>query len=419
MEKFKICGPSKLSGEVIIGGAKNATLPVLCSSILTSDTIEISNVPKLRDVSTMLSLLGEMGASFKFDPLSKICEINTDSLFSVEASYDLVKTMRASILVLGPLLARFGQAKVSLPGGCAIGQRPVDQHIKGLRQMGANIKIEDGYIIAETTGLKGTTIKNDIITVTGTENLMMAACLADGETLIENAAMEPEIVDLASCLRSMGAIIFGDGTNKISIHGSKKLSGCKHEIVFDRIEAGTYLCAVAACGGDVLLKNVNTLNMKMIIKKLQKFGGEIFDCGTSIRVKFSKRPESVSFDTAPFPGFPTDMQAQFMAVNAIARGTAKIRENIFENRFMHVQELQRLGAMIKVKASTATITGVENLRGANVMATDLRASAGLVIAAISANGNSSIDRIYHLDRGYEQMDRKLNSIGASVQRIKS
>ena len=418
MEKFKIHGPSRLAGEVSIGGAKNAALPIFCASVLTSDPVEVFNVPNLKDVSTMFSLLSTLGARVDIDNKNKRCQIKAGSLLSIEAPYDLVKTMRASILVLGPLLARYGEAKVSLPGGCAIGQRPVDQHIKGLKLMGAEITLENGYIKAKAKKLRGARITNDVVSVTGTENLMMAACLAEGNTVLENAAQEPEIVDLANFLRSMGASILGDGTNKIEITGKKKLNGASHRIIFDRIEAGTFFCAVAACGGDIFLNGINTQTMGMTLNKLRECGGEIFEDGSGIRIKFLDRPSSVSFQTAPFPGFATDMQAQFMAVNAVAEGTSIIKETIFENRFMHVQEMIRLGAKISVRGNTSVITGVEVLKGARVMATDLRASAGLVIAAMAAHGDTIIDRIYHLDRGYEEMDKKLNALGASVERVK-
>ena len=418
MEKFRVSGPTKLAGEVSISGAKNAALPIFCASILTSETVEISNVPDLKDVSTMFSLLRKLGVKVELDKKNKQCEIRANSVHSIEAPYELVKTMRASILVLGPLLAKYGEAKVSLPGGCAIGQRPVDQHIKGLRLMGAKIILENGYITAKAKKLFGAKITSDVISVTGTENLMMAACLAEGKTVLENSAEEPEIVDLANFLRSMGAEISGDGSNKIEIFGKKKLNGACHTIIFDRIEAGTFFCAVAACGGDILLSGVNKEAMGMTLEKLRECGGKIIHDQSGIRIKFFKRPNSVSFQTSSFPGFATDMQAQFMAVNAVAKGTSIIKESIFENRFMHVQEMLRLGAKISVRGNTAVVTGVDVLKGAGVMATDLRASAGLVIAAMAAHGQSMIDRIYHLDRGYEGMDKKLNLLGASVDRIK-
>ena len=417
MEKFKVCGPSRLVGEVSISGAKNAALPIFCASLLTSEPVLISNVPDLKDVSTMFTLLRKLGVEIDVDKRNNFCEIEAKSVTSTEAPYDLVKTMRASILVLGPLLAKYGEAKVSLPGGCAIGQRPVDQHIKGLRLMGAEIIIESGYIKAKAKKLVGAKIVNDVVTVTGTENLMMAACLADGITVLENAAQEPEIVDLANLLRSMGANISGDGTTKIEITGKQKLKGASHKIIFDRIEAGTFSCAVAACGGDIFLSGAFRDPMELILEKLRECGGEIFEEKSGIRIKFFDRPTSVSFQTSPFPGFATDMQAQFMAVNSVANGIATIKESIFENRFMHVQEMLRLGAKISVRGNTSVVTGVDFLRGTSVMATDLRASAGLVIAAMAAKGNSTIDRIYHLDRGYEKMDKKLNALGASVERV--
>ena len=417
MEKFRICGPSKLFGEISIGGAKNAALPILCASLLTSESVEVFNVPNLRDVSTMFALLRKLGVKVNFDSSESRCQIRAESLLSSEASYDLVKTMRASILVLGPLLARFGEAKVSLPGGCAIGQRPVDQHIKGLRLLGAQIELENGYIKAKAKKLVGTNITNEVVTVTGTENLMMASTLAEGITVIENAAQEPEIIDLANFLRSMGANIVGDGTNTIEIEGKKRLTSTAHNIISDRIEAGTYMCAVAACGGDVYIKNIDSSYMGMTLQKLNECGGKITEDKKGIRVKFSGKPKPVNFQTAPFPGFPTDMQAQFMAVNSIAEGTSIIKECIFENRFMHVPELKRMGAKIEIHNNIAHVYGPCYLNGAEVMATDLRASVSLVLAALIAEKRTKINRIYHLDRGYQDLEKKLIKCRASIKRV--
>ena len=417
MEKFKIVGPNRLQGELKIEGAKNAALPILCASLLSSEDIRITNVPNLRDVRTMCDLLKKIGVNVKEDLKNGVCALNASKVSSIEAPYDLVKTMRASILVLGPLLSRHGEARVSLPGGCAIGQRPVDQHLKALEQMGAEVSLVDGYIHAKAKKLFGSRIVNDLITVTGTENIMMAACLADGTTIIENAAREPEVVDLAKFLRSMGAKIQGDGTNIIQIDGVKNLIGVDHEIIFDRIEAATFMCAVAACGGEIFLDKIDLNLMGKTYDKLQECGGTFSEIENGVLINFKKRPKAVSFETKPFPGFATDMQAQLMAVNCIADGVSVVKEKIFENRFMHVQEMRRLGAKIEVDGSAAIINGRDKLNGAKVMATDLRASAGLVIASLAAEGESIIDRIYHLDRGYSQMDTKLIQLGAKVQRI--
>ena len=416
MDKLLITGGNLLHGDVYISGAKNAALPILCASLLTADTVELNNVPKLKDIQTTLSLLRQLGVETQNGSAGKI-SLNASQINKTEAPYDLVKTMRASILVLGPLLARFGEAKVSLPGGCAIGQRPVDQHIKGLTALGAEIKIEHGYVIAKAKKLIGANIRTDMITVTGTENLMMAACLAQGETVIENAACEPEIVDLAELLIKMGAKIQGHGTNKITIQGVDKLHGAQHNIVADRIEAGTFLCAVGATGGEINLHNTAPDTMGAIIDKAQEMGVQIQIDGSVINAKMNQRPKAVGFRTLEYPGFPTDMQAQFMALNAVADGTAIIAENIFENRFMHVLELCRMGAQIDIDGATAVVTGIEQLSGATVMATDLRASASLVIAGLAAQGETTVERIYHLDRGYENMESKLQQIGANIQRI--
>ncbi len=417
MEKFKIIGPNKLKGEIKIEGAKNAALPILCASLLSSEDIKVTNVPNLRDIRTLCSLLKKIGVVIKDDLKNGICELNSSKVSSIEAPYDLVKTMRASILVLGPLLSRYGEAKVSLPGGCAIGQRPVDQHLKALEQMGAEVSLVDGYIHAKAKKLFGKRIVNDLVTVTGTENIMMAATLAEGTTIIKNAAREPEIVDLANFLRSMGAKIQGDGTDTIKIDGVENLKGVTHKIIFDRIEAATFMCAVAACGGEIILNKVDINLMGKTYDKLLECGGIFSKLKNGVFVKFEKKPKPVSFDTQPFPGFATDMQAQLMAVNCVADGISVVKEKIFENRFMHVQEMRRLGAKIEVNGNTAVVTGRNKLNGAKVMATDLRASAGLVITSLVAEGESIIDRIYHLDRGYAQMDRKLTQLGANVLRV--
>ncbi|GHT96038.1 UDP-N-acetylglucosamine 1-carboxyvinyltransferase [Betaproteobacteria bacterium] len=416
MDKLAIQGGVALSGEIAISGAKNAALPILCAALLTSDPLEFSNLPRLRDVATLLKLLAQMGVKVGAEEGDRQT-LDASGLNNPVAPYDLVKTMRASILVLGPLLARSGEAKVSLPGGCAIGARPVDQHIKGLQAMGAEIAVEQGYIHARAKRLQGARICTDMVTVTGTENLMMAACLAEGETIIENAAREPEVVDLANCLVSMGARISGAGTDIIRIQGVEKLHGAAHAIMPDRIETGTYLCAAAATGGKVRLLNTSAAYLDTVIDKLMDAGCDIALTRDSITLTAPPRLKSVSLRTAPYPAFPTDMQAQFMAINSVADGVATIRETIFENRFMHVAELQRLGADIQIEGNNAIVRGVPKLQGATVMATDLRASASLVVAALAAEGETLIDRIYHLDRGYEGMEAKLLRLGAKVRRI--
>ncbi|HEY1393629.1 MAG TPA: UDP-N-acetylglucosamine 1-carboxyvinyltransferase [Methylibium sp.] len=425
MDKLLIRGGRRLQGEVVISGAKNAALPELCAALLTADPVTLANVPHLQDVATTLKLLRSMGAEAeRSQSQPDQVAINAGPLSSPEAPYDLVKTMRASILVLGPLLARFGEATVSLPGGCAIGSRPVDQHIKGLQAMGADIQVEHGYIIAKAPkskgGLKGARITTDMVTVTGTENLLMAAALAEGETVLENAAQEPEIPDLAELLIKMGARIEGQGTSRIRIQGVERLHAPRepHRIIPDRIETGTFLCAVAAAGGDVLLKHADASHLDAVIDKLREAGAGIEAGAGWIRVKSDRRLKSVSFRTSEYPAFPTDMQAQFMALDCVAQGSARISETIFENRFMHVNELVRLGAKIEVDGHTAVVTGVERLSGATVMATDLRASASLVIAGLVASGETMIDRIYHLDRGYDRMEAKLRGIGADIERVK-
>jgi UDP-N-acetylglucosamine 1-carboxyvinyltransferase len=416
MDKLQIVGGKRLNGEIVISGAKNAALPILCAGLLTAGDVELSNVPRLHDVKTMLKLLAQTGLSVTQD--DERVTLNGAKIDTLVAPYELVKTMRASILVLGPMLARFGEAKVSLPGGCAIGSRPVDQHIKGLRQMGAEITIEGGYIHAKCAKLKGARIHTDMITVTGTENLLMAAVLADGETVLENAAREPEVTDLANLLVAMGAKIDGIGTDRLVIQGVDALHGARHTVISDRIEAGTFLCAVAATGGDITLTNTRTDIFDVALDKLREMGVELAVGTDSIRARMDRRPDAVSFRTTEYPGFPTDMQAQFMAVNTIASGTSRVTETIFENRFMHVQEMNRLGAAIEIDGNTAFIHGVDRLIGAPVMATDLRASASLVIAGMAAEGTTIIDRIYHLDRGYDRMEVKLQQVGADIARIK-
>jgi len=427
MDKLLIRGGKRLHGEVLISGAKNAALPELCAALLSPEPLLLTNVPKLQDVATTLKLLRQLGAQAeRAEADSDHVHIDASHISSTEATYDLVKTMRASILVLGPLLARFGQAKVSLPGGCAIGSRPVDQHIKGLQAMGAEITVEHGYInavaplnAAGQRRLRGARITTDMVTVTGTENLLMAAVLAEGETVLENAAQEPEIPDLAEMLIAMGAQIEGHGTHRIRIQGVERLHAPAggHRIIPDRIETGTFLCAVAAAGGDVTLKSARADHLDAVIDKLREAGATITSGADWIRVQAEGRPKAVGFRTSEYPAFPTDMQAQFMAVNAIAEGAAKISETIFENRFMHVNELIRLGAKIDVDGHTAVVTGVSRLSGAAVMATDLRASASLVIAGLVADGETLVDRIYHLDRGYDRMEAKLRGIGAQIERV--
>lgn len=416
MDKLLIQGGYRLSGDIDISGAKNAALPILCAGLLTADSVQLSNVPLLQDVATMLKLLRQMGLQVEQD--GENVTLNGSGIDKLEAPYEMVKTMRASILVLGPLLTRFGEAKVSLPGGCAIGSRPVDQHIKGLQAMGAEITIEAGYIHAKAKRLKGARIVTDMITVTGTENLLMAAVLADGETILENAAREPEVTDLANLLVAMGAQITGIGTDRLVIQGVERLHGASHAVIPDRIETATFLCAVAAVGGDVTLRRARTDTLDVAFDKLREAGAILTSADDWIRVQMSSRPKAVSFRTTEYPGFPTDMQAQFMAMNCIAEGSSRVIETIFENRFMHVQEMNRLGASITIEGHTAIVNGVEKLVGAPVMATDLRASASLVIAALAAEGETLIDRIYHLDRGYDRMEVKLSAVGAHIQRVK-
>lgn len=422
MQKLAIQGGAPLRGEVRISGAKNAALPIMCAGLLTADELHLDNMPDLHDVATMRKLLVQMGMTADVATGSvTLCGTKVDKL---EAPYDMVKTMRAAVLVLGPLAARFGEARVSLPGGCAIGSRPVDLHIKGLQAMGAEIHIEHGYIHAQVPQnkgakrLRGARIFFDIVSVTGTENLMMAATLADGVTVLENAAREPEVVDLASCLRAMGAKISGDGTDTVTITGVEKLHGATHRIMPDRIESGTFLVAAVATGGSIMLTDTRADILDTVLEKLTEAGAHIHAEGGRIHLEMAGRAKSVNVRTAPYPAFPTDMQAQFMALNTVADGSAMVVENIFENRFMHVQELRRLGAQIEMEGNTCMVRGVDQLEGAMVMATDLRASACLVIAGLVAQGETVIDRIYHLDRGYEHIENKLVQLGANIRRIK-
>ena len=415
MDKLVIQGGVPLTGEVRISGAKNAALPILCAALLTRGMLRLQNVPHLRDVTTTLNLLAQMGVEVSLDEKLGV-GLTAANLHNLAAPYELVKTMRASILVLGPMVARFGEARVSLPGGCAIGQRPVDLHIKGLQAMGAQIDIEQGYILARAGRLRGTHIVLDLVTVTGTENLMMAAVLADGVTVLENAAREPEVIDLAECLNAMGARIKGAGSDVITIEGVKELHGATHRIMPDRIEIGTFLCAAAATGGEIKLKGTRANILDAVIGKLQEAGAHVEHGDDWIRLSTNGSLKSVSLRTAPYPAFPTDMQAQFMALNSVAEGTAVVTETIFENRFMHVQELRRLGANIEVEGNTAIVQGVKALQGATVMATDLRASASLVLAGLVAKGETLVDRVYHLDRGYECIEEKLSQLGARIRR---
>jgi len=420
LDKLLITGGNRLHGEVVVSGAKNAALPILCASLLAETPLHLSSVPALKDVGSTIKLLEQMGV--KAERNADKVSLDASVIHTKEAPYEMVKTMRASILVLGPLLARFGHARVSLPGGCAIGSRPVDLHIKGLQAMGAEIHIEHGYIEATTKHLpdqrlQGARYYMDLVTVTGTENLMMAAALANGTTVLENAAKEPEVVDMAECLIKMGAKITGAGTDVITIEGVERLSGATHNVVCDRIEAGTYMVAVAMTGGEVTLRNVQTHLLDAVIEKLREAGAMVTSDADSITVKSDGQLKAVNIRTAPHPAFPTDMQAQFMALNTIATGVSKVTETIFENRFMHVQEMQRLGADIDIDGNTALVKGVSFLDGATVMATDLRASASLVLAGLVARGDTVIERIYHIDRGYENLEAKLNALGANVKRI--
>ncbi|MBZ0249956.1 MAG: UDP-N-acetylglucosamine 1-carboxyvinyltransferase [Burkholderiales bacterium] len=415
MQKLSIQGGVPLSGEIRVSGAKNAALPILAAGLLARSPLSVENLPRLKDVETMLALLERMGVRVTLE--EGAASLDAGGAIEPVAPYELVKTMRASILALGPLVARFGEARVSLPGGCAIGERPVDLHLKGLEAMGATVGIEAGYIHASARRLRGARIVMDTVTVTGTENLMMAACLAEGETVLENAAREPEVVDLARCLVAMGARIRGEGTDVIVVQGVDRLDGARHAVMPDRIEAGTFLAAAAATRGQVTLTHAPVAALDAVVEKLREAGADIGAAGDTLSIRMPGRPRSVSLRTAPYPAFPTDMQAQFLALNTIASGTALVTETIFENRFMHVQELRRLGARIDIEGNTAVVQGVERLTGATVMATDLRASASLVIAGLVAEGETVVDRIYHLDRGYERLEEKLVRLGARVRRV--
>lgn len=417
MDKLIITGGTTLNGEIRISGAKNAALPIIAATLLTDTPTTICNIPHLQDITTTMELMGSMGVSLSIDEDLSI-EVDTSTIKHFKAPYELVRTMRASILVLGPLLAHFGEAQVSLPGGCAIGARPVNLHIEGLRAMGADIVVENGYIHAKCKRLQGANIFMDVVSVTGTENLMMAAALANGTTVIDNAAREPEVVDLAKCLIAMGARIEGAGTSVLTIEGVERLNGIRYCVSPDRIETGTYLVAAAITGGKIKVKDTDPTQLDAVLGKLREAGAEleVGDTWISLDMK-GKRPKSVNIHTAPYPAFPTDMQAQFTALNAVAEGTGAITETVFENRFMHVQEMQRMGANITVEGNTAIVTGVERLTGAQVMATDLRASASLVLAGLVAEGPTLVDRIYHIDRGYERIEEKLMLLGATIQRI--
>jgi UDP-N-acetylglucosamine 1-carboxyvinyltransferase len=419
MDRLRIRGGARLEGAVRASGAKNAALPIMAAALLTSDELALANVPRLADIGTMSRLLGGLGVAVSRD--LDVVSLRAASLHSVEAPYEVVKTMRASILALGPLLARAGEARVSLPGGCAIGARPVDQHLKGLQALGADLRIEQGYIVASHgrgRRLRGARIVTDMVTVTGTENLMMAATLADGETVIENAAREPEVVDLADCLNRMGARVSGAGTDRVVIQGVERLHGAAHRVMPDRIETATFLAAAAACGGDVTVEAAAPATLDAMLEKLREAGARIETGPDWVRLQAPARPRAVNLRTAPYPAFPTDMQAQFMALDCTAEGVGRIIETIFENRFMHVLELKRLGAEIDIEGNTAIVRGVPRLSGATVMATDLRASASLVIAGLTAEGETTVERIYHLDRGYERMEQKLAGLGARIERVR-
>jgi len=416
VDKIILRGGNRLEGEMQVSGAKNAALPLLAASLLADEPMYFTNVPHLRDVTTIIELLGQLGARVIIGERMSV-EVDATDITSVRAPYELVKTMRASILVLGPLLARYGEAEVSLPGGCAIGTRPVNLHLKGLEAMGAEIEVEEGYIKARAPRLKGTRFFFDQASVTGTENLMMAATLAEGTTVLENAAREPEVSDLAECLNRMGAKISGIGTDELVIEGVARLHGVEHRILPDRIEAGTYMAAAAITRGDVTLRHVHPAHVEAVIDKLREMGAEVTVGGDWVRVRMDRRPAAANLRTQPYPGFPTDMQAQLMVLDALADGGATVTETVFENRFMHVQELQRMGAEIELSGNTAFVRGVAALTGAPVMATDLRASASLVLAGLVADGESAVERIYHIDRGYERIEEKLALLGADVRRV--
>jgi UDP-N-acetylglucosamine 1-carboxyvinyltransferase len=417
MDKLQIEGGAPLSGEVDISGAKNAALPILTAALLTDEPLTVTNVPHLHDVTTMLTLLAQMGVAVSMDEKLGV-ELTARRIGDPTAPYELVKTMRASVLVLGPLTARCGEARVSLPGGCAIGLRPVDQHIKGLQAMGAELAIEHGYISVRAKRLKGARICMDIVTVTGTENIMMAATLAQGTTMIENAAREPEVADLANCLNAMGARVRGAGSDVITVEGVERLHGARYRVMPDRIETGTFLAAAAATGGSIKLRGARPDILDSVLEKLREAGAHVETGQDWIALGINGALNGVNVRTSPYPAFPTDMQAQFMALNSVARGTALVTETIFENRFMHVQELKRLGADIEVEGNTAVVKGVSHLDGATVMATDLRASASLVLAGLIARGTTTVDRVYHLDRGYERIEEKLSKLGARIRRIR-
>jgi UDP-N-acetylglucosamine 1-carboxyvinyltransferase len=417
MDKLIIEGGVPLAGEVAISGAKNATLPILTAALLTAEPLTVSNVPHLRDVTTMLNLLAQMGIRVSMDEKLGV-ELASARISEPVAPYDLVKTMRASVLVLGPLTARCGEARVSLPGGCAIGLRPVDQHLKGLQAMGAEVAIEQGYISVRAKRLRGARICMDLVTVTGTENIMMAATLASGTTVIENAAREPEVVELANCLNAMGARVQGAGSDVITIEGVDRLHGARHRVMPDRIETGTYLAAAAATGGSIRLTGARPDLLDAVLEKLREAGAQITTGPDWIALRTNGALSAVNVRTAPYPAFPTDMQAQFMALDSVARGTARVTETVFENRFMHVQELKRLGADIEVEGNTAVVKGVAHLDGATVMATDLRASASLVLGGLIARGVTRVERVYHLDRGYERIEEKLSKLGARIRRVR-
>jgi UDP-N-acetylglucosamine 1-carboxyvinyltransferase len=417
LDKLIITGGAPLKGEIRVSGAKNAALPILAATLLSDGVVTVGNIPHLHDITTTMELLGRMGVELVVDERMNI-EVDSSSIKEFYAPYELVKTMRASILVLGPLVSRFGEALVSLPGGCAIGSRPVNLHIQGLSKMGADIKVEKGFIRAKAKKLKGTRLVMDLVTVTGTENLMMAATLARGTTTIENAACEPEVVDLANCLTAMGAHIDGAGTDTILIEGVDSLNGTKYDVLPDRIETGTYLAAAAITGGHVRLKDTRPEMLKAVVEKLKQAGADITFGDTWIEINMhGNRPQAVNVRTSPYPAFPTDMQAQFTAVNVVADGTGTISETVFENRFMHVHELQRMGADIRLQGNTAVTRGVQRLTAAPVMATDLRASASLVLAGLVADGDTAVDRIYHIDRGYESIEEKLAKLGARIRRV--
>lgn len=418
MDKLIISGGKQLNGEVRISGAKNSALPILAATLLASEPVTVCNLPHLHDITTMLELLRRMGVDLTIDEKLSV-EVDPNTIRETKAPYELVKTMRASILVLGPLVAHFGEAEVSLPGGCAIGSRPVDQHIRGLEAMGAEVVVEEGYIRARTNGrLKGAEVFFDMVTVTGTENILMAAALADGQSIIENAAREPEVVDLAECLIAMGADISGHGTDRIVVNGVEKLHGCRYSVLPDRIEAGTYLAAVAATGGRIKVKDVRPDTMDAVLQKFREAGAEVETGEDWISLDMKdQRPSAVNITTAPYPAFPTDMQAQFSAMNIVAKGVGMIKETVFENRFMHMQEMIRMGANVTIDGNSAIVEGVDSLQAAPVMATDLRASASLVIAALVAQGDTTIERIYHIDRGYECIEEKLQLLGARIKRV--